>query len=123
MPKRKRDEPKEFNVRLRMTGEMAKRFNTIKKKHQFKQNTDLVRMLINKEFEEIALLHPLEHFNTYEDHITIRDNELGRYIDIWPKDGKLWCEHCEKTRCRHIRFVTRLPDIMETLEKRGWTAS
>jgi len=119
-PRRKRAEPQEFNVRLKMTGEMARRFNAIKQKHQFKQNAGLVRLLINDAYEKIAADHPLTHFNTYEDHITIRDNRIGRYIDIWPRDGKLWCEYCEKTRCRHITFVKNLPLIMETLEKKGW---
>ena len=99
---------------------MARRFNKVKEKHQFKQNTDLVIMLVNKEFEDITTSHPLEHYNTYDDHITIRDHTIGRYIDIWPKDGELWCELCEKISCRHIRFVTSLPQIMEKLEKRGW---
>lgn len=63
---------------------------------------------------------PLEHMNVYEDHITIRDNRIGRYIDIYPKDGEMWCEFCEGKNCEHIRFALTIPEVEKVLKKRGW---
>jgi len=63
----------------------------------------------------------LEHFNTYEDHATIRDHRLGLYIDLWPRpEGELWCEHCESTSCDHVEFALSVPEIVKPLEKGGW---
>lgn len=126
MPARRKDESK-VHVRVVFKGKLARRFNQIKEYHGFENNTDLARMLFNKEYERlreqkaISPLAPLEHFNTYEDHATIRDHKLGLYIDIYPKpDGTLWCEHCESTKCEHIRFALTVPEIIEPLKKKGW---
>lgn len=63
-----------------------------------------------------------EHFNTYEDHATIKDKKAPeRLIDIYPKeDGALWCEHCESTDCEHVKYALTIPEIVEPLKKRGW---
>lgn len=97
MPKRKMIEPEEFHVRLKLTGEMAHRFEVVKNKHQFKSNTDLVRLLINKEYDSLSeTSFPLEHFNLDENGVLIRDPALnpprGRIIQVFFKpDGPECC--------------------------------
>ena len=62
-----------------------------------------------------------EHFNTYEDHATIRDHKLGLYVDVYPKpEGKLWCSYCESFNCEHTGFALTIPEIIGPLKKRGW---
>ena len=77
---------------------------------------------INDKYEQIVEHHPMEHFKTYEDRITVFDNRLGRYIDLRPRpqDGTLWCDYCKKPSCCHTTFLAQLPDLMKTLERRGW---
>jgi len=63
-----------------------------------------------------------EHFNTYEDHVTIKDNKLNLYVDIYPKEkGELRCAYCKSANCEHIQdLVNNHPEILKDLEKKGW---
>lgn len=81
------------------------------------KNNELVEVTIQKVYADKEIM---EHFNIYEDHITIRDNRIGRYIDIYPKDNELWCEFCQAKNCEHIRFALTVPEVEKVLEKRGW---
>ena len=87
-----------------------------------KSVTGLITSWIQQEgLTSIPELPGLEHFNTYEDHATIRDHRLGLYIDLYPKpEGELWCAYCESTSCDHVEFALTVPDIIKPLEKRGW---
>ena len=85
-----------------------------------KSVTGLITTWIIEKSGEPLIIH-LEHFNTYNDHATIRDHKLGLYIDIYTRpEGELWCEHCESTKCEHIRFALTVPEITEPLKKKGW---
>lgn len=125
MPKRKMKEPEEFHVRLKLTDEMARRFQLVKKKHQFESNTDLVRLLINKEYNSLSAGSlPLEHFNLNEQGVLIRDPALdpprGRIIQVYFKPDGPECELCESKRCRHIEFALSLPEVQKILREKGW---
>jgi len=72
------------------------------------------------ELQVFELTPRFKHINTYEDHATIEDKKAG-IIDIYPKeDGTLYCEHCDKTNCEHVKFALTVPKIMKPLENRGW---
>ena len=49
---RRREES--YQVRLVLEGEMAKRFEAIKKKYGLESNADVVRLLITLEYDKIA---------------------------------------------------------------------
>lgn len=63
-----------------------------------------------------------EHFNTYEDHVTIKDKKFPNCLfDIFPKpNGQLSCQNCDSIDCEHVQYVLTLPDVMNDLEKKGW---
>jgi len=44
--------PEEIQLRVRLEGEMAKRFMKLKEKLGFESNSDLVRLLITRTYEE-----------------------------------------------------------------------
>lgn len=74
------------------------------------------------ELRVFELTPRFEHFNCKEDHVTIHDKKLGRWVDVYfTKDGKIHCEYCETNDCEHVKFVLSNPQIMKTLRKRGWT--
>jgi hypothetical protein len=50
----KKEENAPVQFRLALDGEMAVRFNRIKKKYGLESNADLVRLLITNEYERIA---------------------------------------------------------------------
>jgi len=47
-------EPEQIQVRLVLEGEMATRFNRIKKKYGLESNADVVRLLITMEYDRIT---------------------------------------------------------------------
>ena len=47
-------EPETIRIGLTLQGEMARRFMTIKKHWGLEANTDVLRMLITREYEKIA---------------------------------------------------------------------
>jgi len=47
-------EPEQIQVRLALEGEMAARFNRIKKKYGLESNADVVRLLITMEYDRIT---------------------------------------------------------------------
>lgn len=58
-----------------------------------------------------------EHFNVYEDHVTIWDHLKNRLIDINFRGYEPWvfCSLCEEYDCEHIRFALKLPKVVRTL--------
>lgn len=52
-PKHNKKEPEEFQVRLKLTGLMAKRFSVLKKYHAFEHNSDMVRLVITDAYERL----------------------------------------------------------------------
>ncbi|MCS7116538.1 MAG: hypothetical protein NZ896_03610 [Nitrososphaerales archaeon] len=60
-----------------------------------------------------------EHFNVYEDHVTIRDNEAKRLIDVYVRNQGirkiLWCEFCKSQECVHVGYAWSLPYIQKVL--------
>lgn len=65
-----------------------------------------------------------EHFNVYEDHVTIIDNQAPKgqqWVDIWFRGDRPFCEYCQESDCEHIRFALELPEVIQALKKHGWT--
>jgi len=61
-----------------------------------------------------------EHFNVYEDHVTVFDREKRRLVDVYFRDGRAYCEYDDAFDCDHIRFALSIPKVVEDLRKRGW---
>lgn len=51
-----RREEEKVEIRLTLEGDMAKRFLELKKRWGFESNTDLLRMLVTKSYEELKPL-------------------------------------------------------------------
>jgi hypothetical protein len=113
---------------LREEGEVAERFWRIKEYLGLKNDTEVLRSLINAYwYENQDKLQPkLEHFNISEEGIRILDrtladkNSRGRIIDVYFKPDKVWCEYCQSPACQHVKFALDLPEVQEILRKKGW---
>jgi len=70
-----------------------------------------------------ARLSPrFEHFNCYEDHVTLWDRKLERLVNVYfnGKAPYVMCELCGRSDCEHVLFALSLPKVVETLRARGW---
>jgi hypothetical protein len=116
-----------MRIYLRAEGEIAQRFLRIKEHLGLKNDTEVMRVLINWYWKEHhhELQPLLEHFNISEEGIQILDrtladkNSKGRIINVHFKPDKVWCEHCESTVCQHVRYALELPEVQEILRKKG----
>ncbi len=125
----------ELRIYLRADGDIAERFTQIKEHFGLKNDTEVLRSLINwywrghlnwREHKE-ELQPALEHFNISENGVSILDRTLaddptsrGRIIDVYFKPDKVWCEYCESARCQHVKFALDLPEVQEILRVKGW---
>jgi len=84
----------------------------------------LIETAIREKITAMRLITPFkprfEHFNCYEEHVTIIDNELdGKWINVYFRDDP-FCEVCERKDCDHVRFALSLPKVVKTLTEHGW---
>ena len=112
----------ELQIKVLLDEALAYKFIKIKERYGLKTHSETIRFLIAEEYRRLEpeLTPDLEYFNTYEDHVTIRDNRIGLYVDIFVRDGKLYCSRCEKEDCEHIQFAINIPKVKKALEERGW---
>ena len=62
----------------------------------------------------------LEHFNVYEDHVTIIDHKRRRLVNVYFRNGRIYCELCQETECPHTQYALNIPKIQEALREKGW---
>ena len=92
----------------------------------FRYKSDLVnvgvRDLLMKHgfFAEPVEEPPYIHHNVYEDHVTLFDKKINRLIDIYFRNGKVYCTYDEAEECDHVKFVFTIPKVAEMLNERGW---
>jgi hypothetical protein len=80
---------------------------------------------MRKRAEALGILSQLSrprfiHFNVYEDHVTLMDNELNRLVDVFFQHDKAYCEECQIHECDHTQFALSLPKVEKTLREQGW---
>jgi hypothetical protein len=85
---------------------------------------DMIELEIQKAPKPI-----LEHYNLNEQGVMILDRSLdppkGKLIEVYfkpmPDDTlKVFCEHDETDRCRHVDFALDLPEVQEIIRQKGW---
>jgi hypothetical protein len=89
---------------------------------------EAIRQLLDHYKESLASpeLPKLEHFNICEDGVRVLDRTLtngvskGRVIDVYIKPDNAWCEYCESTDCRHVKFALSIPKVQKILREKGW---
>jgi len=98
----------------------------------YKSLADFITDAIREKCEQLKILTPmpeqpiLEHFNLSEEGVRVLDRSLanhtsrGRIIDVFFKEGKIWCDYCESADCRHVKFALSLPVVHKIISKKGW---
>ena len=111
---------KEEGLQLRVVLDEAleEKFRQIMEYLGIKNKTEVIRHII----KQYPLPPPrLEHINTYDDRITIRDNILSRTVDVFLKDdGLAFCNLCNLNDCLHIDYALGLPKVNRILSAKGW---
>jgi len=114
------DNEEELRIYLRAEGETAKHFSRIKEHLGLKNDTEVIRSLINwyyREHEE-DLQPKLKHFNLNPGGVLVHDRDLNSIVHVYFKPDRIICEHCGVNGCRHVEFALSLPEVQEILRKR-----
>jgi len=112
----------ELRVYLRAEGILAERFYQIKNHLGVKNDTEVLRMLINwywKEHRE-EVQPKFKHFNLNEDGVVVLDVENDLLIQVYFRPEGVYCEQCKSHNCPHIRFALSLPKVQKILSEKGW---
>ena len=93
----------------------------------YKSIADFVTDAVRKRCEELKILVPtppelpeLEHFNVYEDHVTVIDHKNRKIANVYFRNNNVFCDVCETKNCRHIEYVLKLPKVVGILSQKGW---
>ena len=107
-----------LEVRVVLKKNQIERFGRIQEALGIESRADVIRHLIS--------IYPLppprfEHINTYEDHVTIKDNVLNREANIYLKPGgEAFCDVCQLQDCLHINYALGRPSVVRVLAAKGW---
>ena len=92
----------------------------------YKSLADFVTEAVRKRCEELNILVPispeqpeLEHFNVYEDHVTVIDHKNRRIANVFFRNKTVFCDVCEEKNCEHVKYALKLPRVWKALEKKG----
>ena len=98
-----------ITVRENYEGETAEKIEALKRHYGIKQATSLLRLLITNEYQRVFGGPRLTHYNVYEDHITINDNQLRRLVDVYLRGSKarplFFCSIDGTEDCIHVDFA------------------
>jgi len=109
----------ELKVYLRAQGEIKERFIRIKEHLGVKNDTEVLRTLINwfwREHQE-EFRPRLEHLDLNRDGVLVVDRDLKSAIRVQFKQGKAVCERCG-SGCRHIDYALSIPEVQEILREK-----
>lgn len=107
----------EKKIYLRLDKDLNECFCKIKRGLALKNDTEVLRLLINWYYKE-KYEPKLECFNHNPEGVMILDRDEKRIIQIRLTPEGAWCDRCETAECRHIRFALAQPEIREALLKK-----
>ncbi|MEM4727204.1 MAG: hypothetical protein QXD04_02990 [Candidatus Bathyarchaeia archaeon] len=94
--------------------------------HGYRSLAEFIEDAIRRRGEELGLFKEeearFEHFNCYEDHVTLWDKKFKRLVDVYfaPKPPYILCSICQASDCEHAQFALSIPDVLKALREKGW---
>lgn len=97
--------------------------NYIKAKTEAQKKNLQLKQIVNKRLEEafekeefLSRVAPFMSIDSYEgNRIMIKDVQNKVLVDVFYKDGDLFCEVDNTCSCKHTRFVWMAPNISKIL--------
>ena len=112
--------PREYEPFLNELLEKQEILKRLEINHSSQSHSGLGKWIIEQYLIENTRFR-FKHINTREKRITIYDKKLKRYIDLYPKEpNQLLCDFCGNTECEHVNYAWTIPEVRETLAKKGW---
>ena len=102
-------------ILLRMHPDLKKRLFQLAEEKGISTNA-LILTILNDWLEKYGTPR-FQHFNIYEDHITIFDTMLGSLVDVYKRGKKLVCKLDGTSQCGHVRFCYGLQKVKDLVQK------
>ena len=66
----------------------------------------------------------LQHYNVYENHVTLWDGNISSLVDVYiiPKESNHVQLHCSadlSSSCSHCQFTKKIPKVINMLTEKG----
>lgn len=91
-------------------------------KKGLKSRSDVAILAFREFLEGESMYAPkpiMKYLNTYEDHVKIWDNRLGRVASVYFKEDKVLCDICKSDKCIHVGFALSIPEVIIALKSHG----
>jgi len=113
----------EIKIYLRLDGEPAKRYAQVKRYLGLKNDTEIMRSLINWYWRahRDELQPKLEPYNINEHGMMVLDRDLGQIVQVYFNQDKILCDHCEVSTCKHAEYALSIPKVQEILREKGFS--
>lgn len=120
MPKRTEGK---YSVRMDFEGADLDMFKALQTHYGISTGTDLISMLLKREYDGLKGRPRFEHVNMYDDHVKILDRELegrGRLVSVYFKRDKApFCDYDLGSECVHVDYAWEIPAVAAILRKAG----
>jgi len=86
---------------------------------------EFIKEAIRKRLSELGYetgqpTHLFRVWNIAIDRVTIYDEALSRWVNIYIKEGTLMCELDRSEDCIHVKFVAEIPQVVDMFKRMGW---
>jgi len=109
------------NIRITLIDEIKKILETdIGRRKGLTNTNQFIDWAVKEKLEELEQTR-FSNINTYDDHVKILDNRIGKLGQIvsvyFKKNNNMWCDYCDETNCVHIQYANEIPQVKSILEK------
>ncbi len=119
-------EQKDNYATVRLPQDFAKEMDKLIGKRGFTSRAEIVKEAVRELLSKYEETHDFKMLNHDDRGVKIWDNKLGKngtstHVQITPKG--IYCTACDASKCEHVRFALRQPDILEIIRKKqkeGW---
>ena len=125
MPKTASEKEEEYST-VKVPKGLIEEIDKMMDRYGFRSRSEFVKDAVRnllRQYNIVPEKPRFVHFNVYEDHVSIIDNEQPEgksWVDVYLQNGKAWCDLCEKHDCDHTRFALGLPKVVDALTAKGW---
>lgn len=109
-------------MRMDFEGKDLDMFKALQTHYGISTGTDLISMLLKREYDFLQGKPRFEHINMYEDHVKILDRELeksGRIVSVYFRKDGPFCDYDQTRECIHVDYAWGVPEVAKVLRSKG----
>ncbi|MGQ9718911.1 MAG: ribbon-helix-helix domain-containing protein [Nitrososphaerales archaeon] len=86
---------------------------------------EFIKESVRKRLSELGhesgqTVRPFRIWDVTVDRVTIFDEMINRWVNIFIKEGVMTCELDRSEDCVHTKFVVEIPEVIAQFKRMGW---